>query len=1066
MPTRVSLTTGSDTILPSGDDQTVGATWPTLNTSDRLDAGGGYDVLELAGDGTFNLGTLVSFTGFETIRLTNETLNVSTLYLSNTSNAEVFVGRGASNATTGLNGAALISVYLGTGVNLITAGDENDAFFVGASHGLKPGDKILAGGGFDVLNLVGRIGVREPTPTFDFTGVTLSGIEEISITKPMGPVVLDANTLTGVSRVQGVGDFQTSAADLYLNGVEFVSTDPSASSSQDFRIKSTNSAGTVFHVDSASTARWIYGSPSGIDTVVSNSVLTFAQRELVLGNENGSSLNRSVEFVTDPSGTYRQLVSIDTPDFATNRSAVTISGSVDPTARGWVSIYDGATLVGSAQIATDLTWTTALTLATEGVHYLTARATDIAGNAGRSDFVSARLDTAVPVVSIQLYRLEASGSASLFGGVSTQGPNGRVDGLDMGDTVHIYDGDDLVGTTVIPQGTISGAWSVTVALQGNGLHNLRAVATDLAGNVGSSATIPVTLSGQVTNGTTTADTLLGSPLSDTINGLAGDDTLDGLAGDDILDGGVGSNVVRGGDGNDVVRDGNTGSLASRLDGQAGQDILDYATYSVPAGAPGWRLNFQPGSIDANAIDIRLLPYPGGPSAIIANALNFEVLVGTSRDDEFQFSLRTAAIDIRGGAGNDLIYGGSGADVLSGGTGEDVIRGGDGDDIIDGGAGYDIFDSGVARSEANLTYSGSTITVSGPHGRDTLTNVESIRFTDGIYDVVDGVVSATARQPIGGTANADVLTGGGSNDTILGFGGNDRITGGVGSDAIDGGDGFDVSVYSGLYRQYAVSSTSVSGGREGGTDALASIEQASFVDGVLSFDVDGNVAIVDRLYDATFDRAADGAGVSGWVRAMANGLTAQDIADEFSRSAEFTGRYAGTTNQAFVESMYRFSLGREGDASGVSGWVSLLNANTLTRAQVLLQSPNPPSIGPSWPAIRRPACSSRTKRPWASRGCTTLCSTACPTWMAWLDGAPPPPPEFRCSTSPATSPTRLNSRAGLGPCLTKPSSKTCTGSPSTVRVTPPASRDGSRRSTLGPRVNGWCSSFPRAPSMFV
>lgn len=62
--TSVSLTTHTDTVTPSDDDQIVQATSQTLNASDALSAGNETDVLVLSGSGTFNLAGLKHFGGF------------------------------------------------------------------------------------------------------------------------------------------------------------------------------------------------------------------------------------------------------------------------------------------------------------------------------------------------------------------------------------------------------------------------------------------------------------------------------------------------------------------------------------------------------------------------------------------------------------------------------------------------------------------------------------------------------------------------------------------------------------------------------------------------------------------------------------------------------------------------------------------------------------------------------------------------------------------------------------------------------------------------------------------
>ena len=189
---------------------------------------------------------------------------------------------------------------------------------------------------------------------------------------------------------------------------------------------------------------------------------------------------------------------------------------------------------------------------------------------------------------------------------------------------------------------------------------------------------------------------------------------------------------------------------------------------------------------------------------------------------------------------------------------------------------------------------------------------------------------------GGNAN-DTLLGGDGDDQLFGGGGADILNGGSGSDRLDGGAGYDVAVYAGLVRGYSAhTSSSTSGGIEGGVDSLNSIEESRFIDGSLVFDGDSNAAAIQRLYDATFDRLADNAGLNNWIRALSTGVTLQDVANGFTQSAEFQSRYANTTNQQFVEEMYRFSLGREGDAQGIQAWTALLNDGALTRGRVLLE----------------------------------------------------------------------------------------------------------------------------------
>ncbi len=82
-------------------------------------------------------------------------------------------------------------------------------------------------------------------------------------------------------------------------------------------------------------------------------------------------------------------------------------------------------------------------------------------------------------------------------------------------------------------------------------------------------------------------------------------------------------------------------------------------------------------------------------------------------------------------------GGSASDVITGNAADNVITGGLGDDTIDGGAGTDtaVFTGGRLNYVWNTA--GSTITITGTDGRDTLTNIEILRFDDGSINLLAG-----------------------------------------------------------------------------------------------------------------------------------------------------------------------------------------------------------------------------------------------------------------------------------------------------------------------------------------
>lgn len=87
---------------------------------------------------------------------------------------------------------------------------------------------------------------------------------------------------------------------------------------------------------------------------------------------------------------------------------------------------------------------------------------------------------------------------------------------------------------------------------------------------------------------------------------------------------------------------------------------------------------------------------------------------------------------------------------------------------------------------------------------------------------------------------------------------------------------------------------------------------------------GSVDSVLRLYDAAFDRDADGTGLSYWLESNQQ-LSLQEIADNFVSSKEYMSLYGETSHGAYVDRLYTNVLEREADAEGRAYWVEQLQA---------------------------------------------------------------------------------------------------------------------------------------------
>ncbi len=94
------------------------------------------------------------------------------------------------------------------------------------------------------------------------------------------------------------------------------------------------------------------------------------------------------------------------------------------------------------------------------------------------------------------------------------------------------------------------------------------------------------------------------------------------------------------------------------------------------------------------------------------------------------------------------------------------------------------------------------------------------------------------------------------------------------------------------------------------------------------------ADVLRLYYAFFDRAPDLGGAKYWIGIADQGVTLDQIADNFAASEEFALTYGQPNNEEFLEAIYANVLGREPDAGGFAYWLDLLERNELSRGGVV------------------------------------------------------------------------------------------------------------------------------------
>lgn len=262
--------------------------------------------------------------------------------------------------------------------------------------------------------------------------------------------------------------------------------------------------------------------------------------------------------------------------------------------------------------------------------------------------------------------------------------------------------------------------------------------------------------------------IVGTSSGETINGSSNPDAIDGAGGNDTLNGGDGDDVLAGGPGSDLLNGGN------------GVDTVTYASH-----ASAVTVNLATGiASDAATSDVDTLT-------------GIENVVGSSSADSI---LGNAAVNrLSGGAGDDTLAGQGGNDVLQGGDGADTLIGGNGDDTLVGGVGSDTAVFSGNYASYTVTWNGTTATVVGPDGTETITTVERLQFLDqSVWLVDDGAELNTIQSAVNLAADGDVILVGAGNYT-------EDVTIAGKSLTIDGGDDTGPSATT-LHGQMTVSGT--------------------------------------------------------------------------------------------------------------------------------------------------------------------------------------------------------------------------------------------------------------------
>jgi len=176
----------------------------------------------------------------------------------------------------------------------------------------------------------------------------------------------------------------------------------------------------------------------------------------------------------------------------TNDSTPGLSGTAEAGSK--VSIYDGATLLGTVTAGSNGAWSFTTSTLTDGTHTLNVTATDAAGNVSTPSSITLTVDTVVPATVTDLAVSDNVGASQgpLTNGAVTDDNTPTLSGTaEAGTVVTIYDGSTVLGSVTAGTG---GAWSFTTNALSEGTHPLSVTVKDAAGNVSpASATFSITV---------------------------------------------------------------------------------------------------------------------------------------------------------------------------------------------------------------------------------------------------------------------------------------------------------------------------------------------------------------------------------------------------------------------------------------------------------------------------------------------------------------------------------------------------------------------------------------------
>ena len=580
-------------------------------------------------------------------------------------------------------------------------------------------------------------------------------------------------------------------------------------------------------------------------------------------------------------------------DGITASNTPTVTGTAEAFATVRLYDTDGTTLLGTATADAGGNWSIAASTLADGVHALTVKQTDTAGNVSAAGpALNLTIDATAPAAPATPGLAASSDTGTVGDGVTEARQPVVTGSAEPNAVVRLYDTD---GTTVLGTATAdgSGNWSITSAALSLGQHSLTATQTDPAGNVSAaSGALAVTIVEPPTPPATTVDGVQVVEQPATLPG-GGSGTLTTVP------------IVTAGR---VESTGSAGLADIPLSTENGSTVL-LAQVGV-----GFGLSATGGaSLAASSAAERLI------QAILASSTD-----NTAADQQHLTGNGQSFLDLLPAQVPLLVQ--TVKPVTAAGT---------------TGASLTLTGTSSASQHTALVIDTSEV---GAGNTLTLKNVDFAAI------IGAGTVAGTTTGQVltGDAGNQSFVVGAGQASSLLAGGGDDTLrldaaaaTGDAGGAAradaraatatlMHGGDGADTAVFSGQMASYTIESHDGHAvvTANGGTHDQAYVVNAEtlrFADASVTVENRSALSAVAGLYADILGRQADVAGFEFWGNAEKGGASLGQIAVAMIGSAEAQGRQPALNGDAAhdIGVLYQAIFHRAADAGGAAFWLDTM-----------------------------------------------------------------------------------------------------------------------------------------------